>query len=307
MNLKDYKSLLKESDGCPVVYQDFFVHAWRVYDIYSKAKCIFRKEKNLETIVKCSWAIILNNTPILETFGDNRVVVLSDYRTEKLGGYWRHSEVGKDVRMSKLWGEYNPKKKDIGYKGGRGEKPEDFNDLIIGIGKDYCKKYFSFYEFEGYEADDLGGYVYRNCGEQRDRLKLFHTIDRDWMQLVDEDRGFYWTTSRIPRQVEKFQNQIADNAEVLTFSEDRHKLTIKTPKEFILSKIITGDSGDNLPPQCPPEYMDLTLPHPIYNIDTIAYNSGIVEDSYNLLPNTNIDHYNESNDILKRMNVSFNF
>lgn len=303
MNKNQFKEKLERSEGCPVIYQDMMVHAWRVYDTYTKAKDIFKKDRNLETIVKCSWAIILNSTPVLDVFGENRVIVISDSRTEEFGGYWRHKEIAEDKRIVKLWSEYKPKKKILGYKGGRGDKPEDFTNFVLKIGIEYCKKYLNYYEFKGYEADDIGGFIYRNCGEQTNRIKIFHTVDRDWLQLVDEKRGFYWATPRIPKENERFQNQVADDEEVLIFSELKHNCKINTPKEYIYSKILTGDSGDNLPPNCPAEYMDLTIPHPIYNIDKIAIHSSLVQDSYNYEPNTIKEHYLESKNALRAMKI----
>lgn len=303
MKIEDYKRLLDSSEGVPVVYQDFMVQAWRIYDTLEKAKERFKKYSNLETIVKCCWSVTLNSTPVLELFGENRVIVISDYKSAELGGYWRHKEVGEDERIKSLWQEYKPRKKNLGYKGGREEKPKDFVDLVVRVGREYCQKYMNFYEFKGYEADDIAGFIYRNCGEQINRVKILHTVDRDWIQLVDEKRGFYWATSRVPKENERFQNQVANDEEVLLFSELKHGWEINTPKQYIEAKIVTGDAGDNLPPNCPPEYMDLTIPHQKYNIDTLAINSGLVQDSYNYEPNTNREHYLNAKKVLREMKI----
>lgn len=299
---------IDNSDYTPLVIVDFNVMLWKIIPFYEEAKIVFKN--NHETVAKLATAFIFNRGPIGIRKQDYKLLIIADSRDEdKYGGYWRHYEVERDERIKQAWNNTRSRKKIRTYKGGRGVKSDTFH-YIREIAKTYCEKYINFYEYSGFEADDIAGALYRSqLREQVDRIKMFYTVDRDWTQLVDDNLGFYWYTPRIPKPIETFQEQCANNADIILHAETKLNYSIDHPKKLIEAKIIQGDMGDNLPPGTPREYMDLTVPHPVYNIESMyrdKFNS-MVEDSLDFTPNNNLDHLLESEETLRKMNLKFEY
>jgi 5'-3' exonuclease len=105
---------------------------------------------------------------------------------------------------------------------------------------------------EGYEADDIWGYVWRNKPEGCKLTGI--TIDFDWAQLVDEDT-LIWDF--------KYEPNLRDLPTVLELIANHrdYKTAIEHPSEIVELKQRKGDRGDNLPAGSPIELFDLrTLP-----------------------------------------------
>lgn len=302
------KVLSTKNNGAPLLIADFNVLLWKIIFFYEEYQLIYRK--NRENIVKLATAYIFNRglkyLPVL----NYRVVVVADGPSDKYGGYWRHHEVQCDSRIQKAWDEYQPRKRIRSYKGGRGEKPDNFY-FCYDIAMDYCKRYLNFFKFDGYEADDIAGSIYRSekVREQKNRTKIFYTVDRDWNQLVDDNYGFYWYSLRDPRENEMFQYRAMNNDDVLEYSEKKLNHTISHPSDLAIAKAINGDLGDGLPPNSPIEYMELTKAHPKYNLEREFPQlfSELINETINLAPNNNLDHLSETEKVFKNLNLSFDY
>ncbi|NIH77466.1 5'-3' exonuclease [Ochrobactrum sp. P20RRXII] len=81
------------------------------------------------------------------------------------------------------------------------------------------------------EADDLAA-ILTNRYKAQDTSILLVTGDQDWLQLVD--RNVMW------------RDQI--NNQSVTPSNFEEKTGVKTVRQFVEKKALTGDTGDNVPP-----------------------------------------------------------
>lgn len=306
MKNSDLQLKIDQSVGTPLLVADFNVLLWKIIAFVEESSMVYKK--NRTNIIKLATAYIFNRGPAGLPIQDYRITVIADGPSDKYGnGYWRHYEMGKDPRIQEAWDNYKPKKKDRSYKGGRGAKPDIFYECY-DIAKEYCLNYLNFYKFEGFEADCLAGALYRSeLKRQKNRVKIWYTVDRDWQQLINDDLGYYWYTMRVPRANEMFQEQGANNIDVLLYAEKKLGMSISNPQELILAKVEFGDAGDNCPPLTPAEYMDLVSPHPKYAIEKLypELYSKMVNDSLILEPNNRLDHLEETEKMFKKLNLEF--
>jgi len=301
---------LKKSP-CPLVIHDFMVLAHMVYSYVKKLEKIYKKE-NLNLIIKAHWALRINRGPDCLSFFDNyRNIIICDKKFEKKNTYWRQEEIKKDPRMDLLWEAFKEKDEidnnhPQSYKGTRGAKSELLL-RVISIGKDYCKKFFPFYEQEGYEADDIASAIYRYSRDSDSNCKkrqiIFHTIDRDWTQLVDNSHECYWASTRYPKKRERIQSRFNFNEDVIHHTKVFYDRDINHPRELIRVKTEIGDMGDNLPPGTPTEYMDLIEPPEKWKVENLKWFNELKNDLNNLNPLIYTDHYYSSKRELKRRHL----
>jgi len=283
----------------PLLIVDNLVAAWHIYYIYNSVKEQLTTDQQKEALVKSAWAYLLNYG--LSDQIDWKVVVISDLKDNN--AYWRHILLKDDQRVKKLW-ESQRRSKYQGYKSGRREKTSDFL-WVVNLGKDYARKYMNFIEVPGFEGDDIAGSLYRfydkSSEDFKKRDKFFFSIDSDWLQLVDEDRGFYFACLKKCGLGDFWRNQIKDNDDILEFCLTKTGHEIEHPKDYANVKSIVGDSSDSLPRGCPKEYITLSEPHPVYNIDHHTHQQ--IEFLNDPKPNTNKKHLNQSEAFLKKVNV----
>lgn len=306
MKDSDLQLKIDKSVGAPLLVMDFNVALWKIIAFVEESSMVYKK--NRTNIIKLATAYIFNRGPAGLPIQDYRITVIADGPSKEFGnGYWRHYEVERDPRVQRAWDNYKPRKKDRSYKGGRGNKPDIFYE-VYAIAEEYCKKYLNFYRFDGFEADDAMGTIYRsNLREQKDRVKIMYTVDLDWAMLCDEEAGFYWYTMRVPRENERFQEQAKNNADVLTYAEHKLGIAISKPTELALAKCTFSELGDNLPAGCPLEYIDLSTPHSIYDIEKWYPDlySEMISDSLILEPNNRLDHLEETEKMFEKLNLKF--
>ena len=291
-----------------LVIADFNVMLWKILDFYGRHEYLFKREENRIALIKLGVSYIFNKGPIGLNNSQARVIVIADNRAAKYGGYWRHYEVARDVRIKEAWDSFRPKTKLRNYKDGRGDKSELFYKAFK-IAKEYCETYLSFYEFEGFEADDIAGAIYRNLKDKH-RVKIFYTVDRDWAQLVKEEDGWYWYTPRVSKPNEWFLDQAMKNEDVIYYAERKLDYPgLEHPCQLINAKVEAGDLGDNLPPGTPAIYMDLINPHEQYCIEKLfseKFNK-LILDCECEEPNANSEHLAECDKMFKKLKLSFNF
>lgn len=293
MQNKELQRILFESykeNKSHLVITDFNVMVWKIIDYFNSHQYRFRKKGNLEVLLKIAIAYYFNKGPEELTHKRSRNIVIADKYKDEWGGYWRHFAVEQNKElMDDVWNSFKPKRKLRAYKDGRGEKTEFFY-FVFETARKYCQQYLSYYEFEGFEADDIAGVIYRNLPKSESRIKIFYTVDRDWGQLVKEEEGFYWYTPRIPRPNEWCVEQIMSNEDVRVYAEKRLETIISHPSELVIAKVNAGDLGDNLPPGSPAYLMDLINPHPDFQIEKVEE---LINDCSIDEPNVNLDHLDE--------------
>jgi len=298
---------IKRSIGSPLLIVDFNVYVHKLIHFATEASMIYKN--NLDNIIKLGSAFIFNQIPTLIP-QNYRILIIADGPSPEHGNkYWRHIEIEKDPRIQKAWDEFKPRHKIRTYKGGRAEKDEFFYK-VYNIAKEYCEKYLNFYKFPLFEADDIASSLYRSLlRSQRDRIKIWMTIDNDWKQLVNDELNFIFYTIRQPRPNEWFLEQARNSSDVLLYAEKKLGKTISNPQELILAKVECGDSGDNIPVNSPPEYMDLVKPHIKYDIEKMypELYSNMIEDALNLEPNNRLDHLAECEKMFKKLNLEFKY
>lgn len=305
--MKDSELQLKidESVGAPLLIVDFNVYVHKIIHFANEASMVYKN--NLDSIIKLGSAYIFNQIPTLP-YQNYRILIIADGPSSEHGNkYWRHLEIENDPRIQEAWDGFKPKHKIRTYKGGRNEKDEFFY-RVYNIAKDYCEKYLNFYKFPLFEADDIASSLYRsNLRNQKDRVKVWMTIDNDWKQMVNDELNFIFYTIRTPRPNEWFLEQARNSSDVLLYSEKKLGMSISNPQELILAKVEFGDAGDNIPKNAPPEYMDLILPHPKYDIEKIFSEQYhiMVEDALKLEGNNHLEHLEETEKMFKKLNLKF--
>jgi len=80
----------------------------------------------------------------------------------------------------------------------------------------------------GVEADDVAAYLSKTRYNQYDHIKLLST-DADWLQLLNDKVSIF----AYVQQIEKDVQWLVDNLDC-------------TPDQFLMAKIIAGDTGDNI-------------------------------------------------------------
>jgi hypothetical protein len=306
------QSFKLEKDPAPLVVVDFMVYAWGVFNQIQELQHLCSPEL-LRKVTKALWAIRINRGPDMLPRHDYRIVVVSDKRFEKYGAYWRGVEILKDERMEIVWEEYCEAKgidheiTPTDYKGNRRQKDDNFYE-VVEIGWEYVTKYFPCFKEEGYEADDWAGAIYRvsrdTRGVCRDRQILLSTIDRDWSGLVDESQKIYWANTRYPGPKERIQERLAGEDQVRLHTEIKLGAKINHPREIFMAKHELGELSDNLPPGSPIEYIDLSEPHPKYQIERLDQYLDLLAECNNPGSNIRADHFDTSVKALAKIGLN---
>jgi hypothetical protein len=288
---------------CPTVVIDFNVMLHPILDWAEKNVFLKFESEVEEKLIKAAWAARINRGPEMLKYNPNyRFLVIADNKFKATGNYWR--DLYKKREVESCWEEYCEEKNlDISetptaYKGTRGEKTLNFY-RVFDIGKEYCEKYYNFFDHPGFEADDFAGAIYRISRDEEDsvahkRQILLLTIDRDWSQLVSDEHRIYFANTRKPFPNEKIQERLCGNKGVIEHTKHRMKFDLDHPKNLAFWKVQHGDMGDNLPPGSPIELFDLTEANPEYNVDSLPQVKRIREELNNPKPNSQPDHYRQS-------------
>lgn len=312
-DLREHRFKL-DSNPAPLVVVDFMVLSWGVFNWIEGIRHLYSPDL-VEKLIKAAWAVKINRGPDMLPRHDHRIVVVSDKRYEDSKTYWRGVEVLKDERIEACWEEYAEGRgisvQDIptGYKGNRREKNDEFYQTVQ-IGWEYVTKYFPCFKEEGQEADDWAGLLYREVRDTdndvlKKRQKLLSSVDRDWTGLVDEELNIYWANTRYPGPRERIQERLAGEDQVLLHTEMKLGFDIKHPLEIFAAKAEAGELGDNLPPGAPIEYIDLSQPHPKYDLRKSDLYSSFVEEISKPESNTHHEHYEQAIAGLKGTHIPF--
>ncbi len=175
-------------------------------------------------------------------------VLLFDSKRE--GVYWRQEFMLDHTRFySELWANYSEKNRDESYKGGR-LAPEAYNVIL-----DYCrdaaellKAEYCHFSYAGLEADDFAGLFAKYKPEQV-YLDLL-TVDRDWCALTKPK--IRWIN-----MLAKKRYMVETEVEAVAYFKAKLSKQIKTAHEAYEFKRVKGELGDNLPPGCHIELIDL--------------------------------------------------
>lgn len=283
------------NEYCPVVILDYRVVVYNLYYQYTILKNSKFSKKFLDNWLKTSWAIVVNRGPTALPYMENhRVIVVSDSSP-----YWRSKYL-----ESRGFPEY---------KGGRPDKTTEWYE-VNSAGIAYLSGFKSpidFIEVPGYEADDIAGALVRlNPG----RLIFLHTIDSDWMGLVDDgelkkgisleelsqrsgkiDPTTIWTSLR------EWSPRIRDEEGVRAHCLRRMGIEIDKPPELWLEKVQQGDKSDNLIPGSPIEVIDLLNPPEEFDLLNHPIRSFLEETINNPYPNTSKEHIKKSVELFKKI------
>lgn len=307
------KTFKLDKEPAPLVVLDFMVATWDVFSFLEPYHNLYSTSL-MEKVIKACWAMKINRGPDMLPKHDYTIVVVSDKRFENSKMYWRGVEVNRDERVELLWEEYCEKRGksideiSLKYKGNRTTERNDKFYQVVEIGWQYATEYFPSFKQEGYEADDWAGAIYRlskyKLGVCRDRQILLSTVDRDWSGLVDESCNIYWANTRKPREKEAIQERLAGEDQVILHTKMKMKKDISHPLEIFQAKHEYGELGDNLPPGAPIEYIDLSIPHPKYNIESLPQYPDLVQRVNDPNPNMRWDHYESANKALKKIGLN---
>ncbi len=307
------KTFKLDKEPAPLVVLDFMVATWDVFSFLEPYYNLYSTSL-MEKVIKACWAMKINRGPDMLPKHDYTIVVVSDKRFENSKMYWRGVEVNRDERVELLWEEYCEKRGksideiSLKYKGNRTTERNDKFYQVVEIGWQYATEYFPSFKQEGYEADDWAGAIYRlskyKLGVCRDRQILLSTVDRDWSGLVDESCNIYWANTRKPREKEAIQERLAGEDQVILHTKMKMKKDISHPLEIFQAKHEYGELGDNLPPGAPIEYIDLSIPHPKYNIESLPQYPDLVQRVNDPNPNMRWDHYESANKALKKIGLN---
>lgn len=166
------------------------------------------------------------------------------------GVYWRQEFIDDHaVFYSELWAKHNPKELDTAYKGGR-LKPEAYNILLkyTRDASEQLKKQGPWFDVPGLEADDFAGLFVKYKPE--DVYLDLLTVDRDWCLLTKPN-------TRWINMLPKKRYQIETEVEAVNYFREKLDSSINTPLEAAEAKRVIGEKGDQLPPGCHIELIDL--------------------------------------------------
>lgn len=166
------------------------------------------------------------------------------------GVYWRQEFIDDhSVFYSELWTKHNPKELDTAYKGGR-LKPEAYN-ILLKYTRDAAEKLKEqgpWFDVPGLEADDFAGLFVKYKPE--DVYLDLLTVDRDHSGLT---RPKVRWINMLPKK----RYQIETEIEVIEYFRIKLSPNINSPIEAFEAKRVKGELGDQLPPGCHIELIDL--------------------------------------------------
>lgn len=304
---KPEKNIQLLTDPAPLLVIDFNVMCFAVLNWYdSKIEGSFDKEVERK-LVRGAWALFVNRGPQYMPQHNYRVVFAADFRNRKTQNYWRNDFMETSEEVKQAWVNHAEKtgvelsSLKTNYKGTRSDKTDSFW-FVYNEGKDYCSQYFPWFWEEGFEADDIVSCICRasrnaSPGEViRDRQILIHTVDKDWIQLVDDENQIMFSDSRFVRPNEKIQNQLHNESTVKKWAEHKMKVILGHPSELAQHKARLSDMCDNLPAGSPVELFDLVEPisHAQWNIDNFLLTDGFLKEINNPAGNIQFDHYRQA-------------
>lgn len=300
-------------DLAPLCIHDHNVIVWKIYKFVKENWHSPKSGGKYEAYVRGLYCMVINRGPDMIPMYNYRHIILRDQKDDN-GFYWRGVMRLSDPRMDSAWESYAASKKinletlDTGYKGGRGEKEDDWL-VLESICREYAESFFPVYVHPGFEADDFAGAVKRICSKRNTisfkRYVFLHTIDRDWSQLVDENSKIYWANTRYNRPNEYIQSRLAGDEEVALHTLYKTGEIISHPSELLAVKGVSGDLGDTLPPGTPLEYFELEKAHPIFNVDKLSVIKALRKDCRNPVGNSRIDHFLNCLEVFKGMKLPF--
>lgn len=121
------------------------------------------------------------------------------------------------------------------YKANRKEMPQELAVQVPIIKEVLDAMNYKRIEYEGYEADDLIGWLSR-CGEEKGMEVIIVTGDRDSFQLISN-------TTRVKLPVTRYGKTETEDYDYVAF---HNKYGIE-PKQMIDVKALMGDASDNIP------------------------------------------------------------
>jgi hypothetical protein len=304
---KPEKTIKLLNSPAPLLVIDFNVMCFAVLTWYeSKISGMLSKEVERK-LVRGAWALFVNRGPQYMPRHNYRIVFAADFRNKKTGNYWRNEYMEVSDKVKEAWINHAEKtgvelsSLKTNYKGTRSDKTENFW-FVYNEGLEYCNKYFPWFWHEGFEADDVASCICRLSRNSKpgdvikDRQILLHTVDKDWIQLVDDENQIYFSDSRFVRANEKIQNQLHNESTVREWVTHKMKATIEHPREIAAHKARLSDMCDNLPAGSPEELFDLVEPisHPQWNLDNFLLNDYFIDNVNKPEGNTRADHFEQS-------------
>lgn len=305
--IKPEKYIKLLDDPAPLLVIDFNVMCFAVLNWYdSKIEGSFSKEVE-KKLVRGAWALFVNRGPQYMPQHNYRIVFASDYRNRETRNYWRNDYMAASEQVKQAWVNHAEKtgtelsELKTNYKGTRSEKTDSFW-FVYNEGRNYCQSYFPWFWEEGFEADDIVSCICRASRNAepgstiKDRQILIHTVDKDWIQLVDDKNKIMFSDSRFVRPNEKIQNQLHNEETVKVWAEHKMKASISHPSEIAEHKARLSDMCDNLPAGSPIELFDLVEPvsHDQWNIDNFLLTDSFLGEINEPCGNVRYDHYQQA-------------
>lgn len=134
-------------------------------------------------------------------------------------------DFGKSYYRMEMYDEYKGNRSDDSLSEEEKEKKQEFFDVLNALPEQLpCETV----KFRGVEADDIIAYLVENLKDQYDHIWIISS-DKDLIQLIDHNVSIFNIFSR----------------KEITLDSLDETLEI-TPSEFMLSRIIEGDAGDNI-------------------------------------------------------------
>lgn len=256
-----------------------------VYVILDSFKAVHKSydEKTQESWLKAVWAIMLNRGFTGLPYIPHTCVVVDDSSP-----YWKAEYV------YKFWSTLGtPEEKIPLYKAGRPSKDQVWY-MVNEVGKRYvCAKNSPIFylSFDSYEADDIAATLVR-MNQALNRRIYLHTIDSDWLGLVNEEVHWCGMTHYTPRY--------RRTPEALAWAKKRLNSVIDTPRQIWDVKQLKGDKSDNLPGGSPLEVIDLLAPPSAFDLTKHLGSSSIKEALHCPAQSTRLDHLHAALGWMKR-------
>lgn len=221
----------------PLHLLDISCFVWRLYEDYCKVRNHIDPTIARQWL-RASWVSLLNHPNSCLEFTPHSTLLILD--TKKGGQYWRH-------------------KLNSYYKGGRGEKTEEYFEIkraLYTLLKDPRYNHLKMWACPGFEADDLIAEAVR-CAPKSRQLYI-HTIDGDLLQLVRPNVTFAWTFMG--------KERIKDQEGALSYISNKYEICLRGLDWFGKIKSVIGDSSDGLPEGGDIRIFDLTKPDRVYRL-----------------------------------------
>jgi len=247
---------MSEFTNAPIIVNDFRVAVYQIYHQYQFIKANL-PAATASTWLKATWAITLNRGFTGLPYFPHTVVVVDDSSP-----YWREA--------------YLRERGFPEYKGGRPSKTDEWYE-VNQAGLDYVTAPNSpihYLKFPQFEADDIASAIVRS---KSNRLVFLHTIDSDWMGLVNNGvlnsmtldqallEPFVEPTS-LWVSMAQWTPRFRDEAGVFAHTLKREKRKIDSPPQIWDIKVEKGDKSDNLIKGSPIEVINLLNPPPEFDI-----------------------------------------